>query len=37
MLDAMGNSKLANVFEGTEPLKQGGDEGISMDQCPEEI
>ena len=24
MLDAMGNSKMANVFEGTEPLKQGG-------------
>lgn len=23
MLDAMGNSKLANVFEGTQPLKQG--------------
>ena len=27
MLDAMGNSKLANVFEGTEPLKQGGQPG----------
>ena len=24
MLDAMGNSKMVNVFEGTEPLKQGG-------------
>lgn len=27
MLDAMGSSKLANVFEGTEPLKQGGQPG----------
>ncbi len=24
MLDVMGNSKMANVFEGTEPLRQGG-------------
>lgn len=24
MLDAMGSSKMKNVFEGTEPLKQGG-------------
>ena len=24
MLNAMGSSKMANVFEGTEPLKQGG-------------
>tara|TARA_Y100000114_G_scaffold132437_1_gene131195 strand:+ start:3006 stop:3431 length:426 start_codon:yes stop_codon:yes gene_type:complete len=24
MLDAIGNSKLSNVFEGTKPLKQGG-------------
>ncbi len=23
MLDAMGNSRMANVFEGTEPLRQG--------------
>ena len=27
MLDAMGSSKLANVFEGTEPLKQAGTPG----------
>ena len=27
MLNAMGSSKLANVFEGTEPLKQGGQPG----------
>ena len=27
MLNAMGSSKLANVFEGTEPLKQGGHPG----------
>ena len=27
MLDAMGNSKLANVFEGTQPLNQGGSPG----------
>jgi hypothetical protein len=24
MLDAMGSSKMKNVFEGTEPLRQGG-------------
>ena len=24
MLDAMGNSKMSNVFEGTEPLREGG-------------
>ena len=24
MLDAIGNSKMANVFEGTEPLREGG-------------
>ena len=30
MIDAMGDSKMANVFEGTEPLRQGGtpNEGI---------
>tara|TARA_B100000212_G_scaffold274212_1_gene213699 strand:+ start:771 stop:1190 length:420 start_codon:yes stop_codon:yes gene_type:complete len=27
MLNAMGNSKMSNVFEGTEPLKQGGQPG----------
>ncbi len=34
MLDAMGNSKMANVFEGTEPLKQGGTPGASSAQGP---
>ena len=34
MLDAMGNSKLANVFEGTEPLKQGGAPSTSPAQGP---
>ena len=34
MLDAMGNSKMANVFEGTEPLKQGGTPGASPAQGP---
>jgi hypothetical protein len=27
MLDAMGGGKMANVFEGTEPLKSGGNPG----------
>ena len=34
MLDAMGNSKMANVFEGTEPLKQGGTPGAAPAQGP---
>ena len=34
MLDAMGNSKMANVFEGTEPLRQGGTPGASSAQGP---
>lgn len=34
MLDAMGNSKLANVFEGTEPLKQGGQPGKASPHGP---
>ena len=27
MLDAIGNQKMANVFEGTEPLREGGSPG----------
>ena len=34
MLDAMGNSKMANVFEGTKPLKQGGSAGASPGTSP---
>ena len=34
MLDAMGSSKLANVFEGTEPLKQGGRPGKASPHGP---
>ena len=34
MLDAMGSSKMANVFEGTEPLKQGGAPGSSPGASP---
>ena len=34
MLDAMGSSKMVNVFEGTEPLKQGGTPGITNPQSP---
>jgi hypothetical protein len=34
MLDAMGSSKLANVFEGTEPLKQGGRPGAPQPHGP---
>ena len=34
MLDAMGNSKMANVFEGTEPLKQGGSPNASPAHGP---
>ena len=34
MLDAMGSSKMANVFEGTEPLKQGGSPSASPAHGP---
>lgn len=34
MLDAMGDSKMANVFEGTEPLKQGGQPGKTSPHGP---
>ena len=34
MLDAMGSSKMANVFEGTEPLKQGGSPSTSPAHGP---
>tara|TARA_Y100001973_G_scaffold105079_1_gene176944 strand:+ start:22331 stop:22744 length:414 start_codon:yes stop_codon:yes gene_type:complete len=34
MLDAMGNSKLQNVFEGTEPLRQGGAPDASPGTSP---
>ena len=34
MLDAIGNSKMSNVFEGTEPLRQGGSPGDSPGQGP---
>ena len=34
MLDAMGNSKMANVFEGTEPLKQSGSPSASPAHGP---
>ena len=34
MLDAMGGKKMANVFEGTEPLKQGGSPGSVSPQSP---
>ena len=34
MLDAMGDSKMANVFEGTEPLKQGGQPGKTSSHGP---
>ena len=34
MLDAMGNSKMANVFEGTEPLRQGGTPSAQSAQGP---
>lgn len=34
MLDAMGSSKLSNVFEGTEPLKQGGQPGKTSPHGP---
>ena len=34
MIDAIGNSKMSNVFEGTEPLRQGGTPGDSPGQGP---
>jgi len=34
MLDAMGSSKMANVFEGTEPLKEGGAPGRTSPHGP---
>lgn len=34
MLDAMGNSKMAKVFEGVEPLKQGGSASTSPAHGP---
>ncbi len=34
MLDAMGNKKLANVFEGTTPLKTGGQPGTQTPHGP---
>ena len=34
MLDAIGNSKMSNVFEGTEPLRQGGTPSESPAQGP---
>jgi hypothetical protein len=32
MLDAMGSTKMANVFEGTEPLKASGSPAVSAGQ-----
>jgi hypothetical protein len=34
MLDAMGNSKMSNVFEGTEPLREAGTPGKTNPQSP---
>lgn len=34
MLDAMGSSKMANAFEGTEPLREGGTPGNVSPQSP---
>ncbi len=34
MLDAMGNRKMANVFEGTEPLRESGSPGKTSSQSP---
>ena len=34
MLDAIGNSKMSNVFEGTEPLKEGGVPNVTTVQGP---
>jgi len=34
MLDAIGNSKMSNVFEGTEPLREGGTPNTTPAQGP---
>tara|TARA_B100000427_G_C15488834_1_gene586591 strand:+ start:380 stop:781 length:402 start_codon:yes stop_codon:yes gene_type:complete len=34
MLDAMGNSKMSKVFEGTEPLREGGKPGSVTPNSP---
>tara|TARA_Y100001937_G_scaffold57625_1_gene78984 strand:- start:2521 stop:2946 length:426 start_codon:yes stop_codon:yes gene_type:complete len=34
MLDAIGNSKMSNVFEGTEPLREGGTPNATPAQGP---
>ncbi len=34
MLDAMGNQKMANVFEGTEPLREAGKPGKASPHSP---
>ena len=34
MLDAIGSQKMANVFEGTEPLREGGQAGKTSPQSP---
>ena len=34
MLDAIGNQKMANVFEGTEPLREGGTPGRTRPHGP---
>ena len=34
MLDAIGNSKMSNVFEGTEPLREGGAPSATPAQGP---
>ena len=34
MLDAMGNQKMAKVFEGTEPLREGGTPGRTSPHGP---
>ena len=34
MLDAMGSSKMSNVFEGTEPLREGGTPDVVSAQGP---
>ena len=34
MLNAIGSSKMSNVFEGTEPLRDGGSPGKASPQSP---
>ena len=34
MLDAIGNSKMSNVFEGTQPLREGGTPGKTSPHSP---